>query len=188
MTATPNQVVISLVSALDAEGIAYVLVGSFSSNAYGIPRSTKDAGVLGQSDHDIARLLGERLGADFRFEPPMSLETIPSTTKNVIYHKSTVFKIEVFHLSSDAHDTQRFSRRSRGMLDGVEVWLPSPENVVITKLRWSCGPGRQNDIDDVADVRAVQTGKLDVTYMRNWCGQHGTLETFEKLMIQADQV
>jgi hypothetical protein len=32
-----------VVDALNELGVAYMLVGSFSSNLYGIPRSTKDA-------------------------------------------------------------------------------------------------------------------------------------------------
>jgi hypothetical protein len=185
---TPNEIVIALTRALDESGVAYMLVGSFSSNAYGVPRSTKDADVVVETDRDLVAALGGKLGPEFRFEPQMSFETITSTTKNVIYHKASAFKIEVFHLSPDAHDRERFSRRRRGNLDGVPIWLPAPEDVVITKLRWSRSAGRQKDIDDVTDVLAVQVGQLDLAYIRKWCDLHGTREVFERLLTEAQDV
>lgn len=39
-------VIVAVVNALHAVNIPHMLVGSLSSNAYGIPRSTKDADVV----------------------------------------------------------------------------------------------------------------------------------------------
>lgn len=36
----------AVISALESEGISYMMVGAFSRNAYGIPRSTNDADVV----------------------------------------------------------------------------------------------------------------------------------------------
>ena len=40
---TIEEIVVAVVDALDAEGIGYLLVGSFSSTYYSTPRSTNDA-------------------------------------------------------------------------------------------------------------------------------------------------
>ena len=48
----------TVVDALNAEQIPYLLVGSFSSNFYGIPRSTKDADfVIELSGKSVMSLL-----------------------------------------------------------------------------------------------------------------------------------
>ena len=39
---TGNEAVLAVVNALDVVGVPYVLVGSFSTNAYGMERSTRD--------------------------------------------------------------------------------------------------------------------------------------------------
>ena len=43
--------VVALLDILNREGVPYMIVGSFSSNRYGVPRSTHDADfVLGTTD------------------------------------------------------------------------------------------------------------------------------------------
>ena len=47
MTATDgNEALAELVSILNRHEIQYMLVGSYSSNAYGLPRATKDADLV----------------------------------------------------------------------------------------------------------------------------------------------
>jgi hypothetical protein len=56
------------------------------------------------------------------------------------------------------------------MLDRT-TWLPTPEDVIVQKLRW----GRPKDLDDARDVLAVQGPEtLDMGYIGKWCGQHET--------------
>jgi hypothetical protein len=39
--------------------------------------------------------------------------------------------------SDDPHDRKRFERRVSVNFEGRTVWMPTAEDVVITKLRWS---------------------------------------------------
>ena len=71
-----EEVVYLVVDALEALRVPYMVVGSFSSNLYGVPRSTQDADfVVELGDVSVTRL-GQQLGAEFRLEPQMSFETI----------------------------------------------------------------------------------------------------------------
>ena len=72
------------------------------------------------------------------------------------------------------HDLERFARRQRQHVVGREVFLPTVEDVVITKLRWSLAGGRQKDIEDVVNVIAVQGDRIDWDYADPWCDRHGT--------------
>lgn len=40
---TPDDAVVTVLAALDAAGIHYMIVGALASNFHGIPRSTRDA-------------------------------------------------------------------------------------------------------------------------------------------------
>lgn len=71
-------------------------------------------------------------------------------------------------------DQYRFHRRRRIFSTQIqrETWLPTPEDVVVQKLRW----GRSKDLDDARDVLAVQGPEtLDMAYIEHWCALHGTL-------------
>ena len=104
------------------------------------------------------------------------------TTKHVIRHMQTQFEIELFELSNDPHDRQRFGRRVKGDIEGKLVYLPSPEDVVITKLRWFKRINRSKDIEDVRNVLDVQGASLDIPYVRTWTDIHGTTAILDRLL------
>ena len=58
---TPGEAVVSVLAALDAAAIPYMLVGSLASNFHGIPRSTRDADFVVQLPAEgLAPLPGAR--------------------------------------------------------------------------------------------------------------------------------
>jgi hypothetical protein len=177
-----TDLVLRLVALFDRLAIPYMLVGSYSSNYYGRPRSTRDADfVIVLAENQLAAIQAG-LGADFVLDPQSSFETITMTTRHLITHPATAFKIELFLLTDDAFDQSRFARRQRVEFEGHSAWLPTPEDVIIQKLRWSRGGSRAKDIEDAAQVIRVQGGQLDLEYIRQWTTQHQTLGLFEKLL------
>lgn len=167
---TGAEATVAVLDALEALGIPYLVVGSFASNFYGVARATQDADLvvhLGQVP--IAQLSG-RLGAAFHLDPQLSFETMTGTTRHMVEAVGTAFRIELFDLSDDAHDQERFRRRRRLRLLGREVWLPTVEDVIVTKLRWA----RPKDRDDVRNVMAVQAGRIDWDYVIAWANLHGS--------------
>jgi hypothetical protein len=172
-----DSLTLQIASALDASGVRYLLAGSFASNYYGIPRSTKDADFVVQLESGVGSAFAARLGEDFALGPQLSFETVTGTYRQYIRHRKSSFEIELFMLSKDAHDQERFARRQEQVLFGRRIWLLSPEDVVVSKLRWA----RNKDKDDVRDVMSVQQGKLDWPYIETWCRQHGTLALMEEI-------
>ena len=178
---TSNEVVLAVVEALEAEGIPYLLAGAYSVSVYGVPRSTKDADFVVQLRPEAVTALLARLGSGFQLEPQMSFETVTGTSRHVIRVVDNPFLIELFYLSDDAHDIERFARKRKGPLLGKDVFYPSPEDVVITKLRWSRQGQRGKDTDDVRNIVAVQGDNLDWDYVHRWCDQHGTRELLDEI-------
>src|SRR5207244_2201955 len=113
-----------------------------------------------------------------RLDPQMTFETVTMTRRHVMEVVGIPFKIEIFHLSDDPHDQERFRRRRRVKLFNREINLPTAEDVIITKLRWAAQSRRSKDADDIRDVIAVQAGRLDWDYIHAWCDQHGTRALF----------
>jgi hypothetical protein len=177
-----NQIVAKVIDALDQLGVASMLVGSYSSNYYGRARATKDADFVIQIDQQSMGGLIPILGSGFKLDPRMSFESVTGTMRYILVHEVSAFKIEFFLLSSDAHDQARFQRRRPVQFLDRTVQLPTPEDVIITKLRWSKGGNRQKDVDDVRNVLAVQLDHLDFAYMYPWCDQHGTRQLLDALV------
>ena len=86
----------------------------------------------------------------------------------------------------DPHDQLRFSRRRRLTFLSRDAWLPTPEDVIVQKLRWCLGGRRSKDFDDAVAVMAVQ-GKqaLDRPYIEKWCAEHGTMAVLAHAKAEA---
>ena len=159
--------------------IQYMLVGSFSSNAYSYPRATNDADIeLNYVDGDLSRIR-ERLDGDFVINSQMSFELITGTVRNILTFQPTKFDIELFRLGDDPHHQERFRRRRPMTISslGIEATIPTAEDVVIQKVRWQ----RSKDIIDSKLVIQIQASLLDWSYIHRWTDKHGTTSLVEQL-------
>lgn len=187
MNTPSNDLVLRTIDALDALNIPYMLVGSFSSNAYGIARSTQDADfVIELSGKSIVPLVAE-LGPELVVDPQMSFESVTMTSRYLAKHALTGFKIEFFLVKDDAFDQSRFQRRCRQPFLDRLVWLPTQEDVIIQKLRWHARAKRVKDLEDARSVITVKVNQLDLDYIRRWCDEHETREQFERLLKEAQE-
>jgi hypothetical protein len=178
---TLEDLVRRLVDALAAARIEYVLVGSLSSNFYGVARSTQDADiVVSCAVSRIAELMQE-LGKEFELDRQMAFETVTATRKILLREKATGFQIEVFFLSDDDHDRERFARRRQVAVFDRVAYLLTLEDVLITKLRWLYLAGRRKDEEDIRGVLRLQHERIDWPYVESWCGRHGTRELLNRL-------
>jgi hypothetical protein len=172
----------TVVELLHAKDIPYMLVGAFSSNAYGYPRSTNDADLVIEYHTGVLKLLGEALGDDFTLDSQISIELQTGTLRNILTYNPTQFDIELFRLSTDPHDRERFARRRRLRLPdlSIDAVLPTAEDVIIQKLRW----GRDKDLADARVVIAVQAPNLDWAYLRSWTDRHGTTAVLDRMLSE----
>jgi len=178
---------ISLIRALEKAEVPYMIVGSYSSNFYGIPRSTMDADLVVSLDHADWGKLSSILPPNLELEQQSSFEMVTSTRKELIKVKNSPFEIELFHLSNDPHDSSRFDRRQKvEIMPGVGACLPTAEDVIIQKLRWSRSAKRAKDFADVVAVLQVQgPERLDWLYIEDWCAKHETLGLLAEAKTEA---
>jgi len=178
---TSEEVALAIIRVLQGLNVPHMLVGSLSCNAYGVARATQDVDIVVQFGDVRPSALVEPLGTQFRLDPQMTFESVTGTTRLIIHATGSSFKVELFFLSEDAHDQERFRRRVSYTLEGTETFLPTAEDVVVTKLRWYSLARRPKDIADVRNVVTVQGDRLDWNYIGHWCDQHGTRELLEEV-------
>jgi hypothetical protein len=165
-------------------GISHMVVGGLSSNAYGIPRATKDADIVLAVDAKALFGAVAELGSDFSLDAQGSFEMVTGTLRYHLRVPKIAFEVELFLLSSDPHDQARYGRRRlvRSAQIGTDIMVPTAEDVIIMKLRWAKIAKRAKDREDVRDVIAVQGDEaLDWDYIHHWCGEHETRELLDEI-------
>ena len=178
---TIGEAILKVIDALDDCGIPYMLVGSNSSSAYGIPRTSQDADFVVELGEKSIGELARRLAPSIQLDPRMSFETVTMRRRYVAKVVGTAFGIEFFLLNDDPHNQERFRRRQQVSALGRQVWMPTAEDVIITKLLWALLANRSKDRDDIRGVIAVQADRIDWNYVHRWCEQHGTRALLDEI-------
>ncbi len=183
------QLAVRMVEALETEAIPHLLTGAIAVGVYGLPRGTNDIDiVVSLQTRGLLQRLEQRLAGIVTFDPQITFETLTGSLRHIVKSNTRPpFTIELFELSGDPFVQTRFARKCRKFSAqlGCDIWLPTPEDVVVQKIRW----GRSKDLDDARDVLAVQTlTALDMRYIEHWCAQHVTLDRLHAVIasIPAD--
>lgn len=169
----PLDVLLHVTSLLEALDIPYFVGGSFASAAYGVVRTTLDADIIATLQPEDADRLAAKLAADFYADAEMMRDTIRQGGTFNLIHFDTMFKIDVFASSGDSFTRSEFDRARRQPLGpdpASTVNLASPEDVILAKLAWYRGGNyvSERQWQDVLGVMRVQSGALDLSYLRRW--------------------
>lgn len=167
-----------VIDTLETAGIPYMLGGSFASSFYGIPRATFDADLVVKIDQIAAAGLYAAFKDSFYADQEEIQQAAVTRHSFNLIHLETAFKVDIFPLKEDAYSKEAFSRRVKQPItdDGkTEIFIESPEDVVISKLLWHKlgGEVSANQPADIAGVLKTMAGKLDSVYIQRWAAAMG---------------
>ncbi|MBU4272818.1 MAG: hypothetical protein KKE86_03535 [Planctomycetes bacterium] len=171
----------AVIDTFDTLGIPYMVVGSLVGNFYGIPRATEDVDFVVQLEAGKLPAIMQQLGPRFRLDPQTTFETATSTCRYVLELTDKSFLVKLFLLSDDAHDQERFARRRRVRILNRETFILTPEDAIITKLRWFDVGRRPKDLQDARGMSAVQGDRVDWDYVTSWCDRHDTRKLLDQV-------
>jgi hypothetical protein len=173
-----------VIAALSRSSVPHVVVGSFARNFHAFPRSTKDADIVLAVDPAGLTRFEAELGKDFSLDPQTTFETNTGTFRHTLVHTETDFKTELFLLSQDPFDQERFRRRQAFQFGGISSFVLTAEDVIVTKLRWF----RPKDVEDIRDVIAVKGPALDWNYIHRWTTVHGTRARLDEIRASIPKI
>ena len=184
--------VVPLIKAFERLGVSYYIGGSVASSAYGKARATMDVDCVSDLTSAHIKNLVEILKNEFYADEDMIREAVDNRSSFNLIHLETMLKVDVFVVKSRSYDREALQRRKKDTLDegegAPEVYLASPEDVVLSKLDWfdQGGRGSEKQWNDVLGVLMVQKGRLDLEYLEHWAGQLSLLDLLRKALSQAE--
>jgi hypothetical protein len=159
-----------VVQALDGSGCAYMLTGSFASSMQGEPRLSHDIDlVVDLTPQALPELLKRFPSPDFYLDEQSIREAISARTMFSLLHVSEGDKVDFWLLTDDPFDVARFARRQSEAALGLRLFVSSPEDTILMKLRWAkLSGGSEKHLYDALRVYEVQFGTLDMDYIAKW--------------------
>jgi hypothetical protein len=135
-------------------------------------------------------LLVNMLESSCYIDQDMILEAIQRQASFNLIHLESMLKIDVFILKMGNYDQEAFQRRRKNIIGedhDLELYLASPEDIILSKLDWyRLGGGiSERQWTDVMGVLKVQKGHLDMAYLKHWAEELGLAELFTQVCRDA---
>jgi hypothetical protein len=166
--------------------IPYYITGGVAAIAYGEPRTTQDLdAVLSIPLPDIGRLAIELEQSGFYVR---GVEDVVSGRLQILQvtHQESIARADLIITGDNDFDRIQFERRQQYPLPGgVEVYLASPEDLVLNKIKWGQKSQSEKQHRDVLAVLKTQGDELDDAYLQRWAEQLGILADLQQLQTEA---
>lgn len=179
---TQEEVVKRVTVAFEQANILYMLTGAIAANYYGRPRFTHDVDLVVQIKLKDADKVAKLFESDFYVAIEGIVDAVKHSTMFNLIHSASGFKVDCWVLKSEEYSQVSFSRRRKAIIFDQEMYISSPEDLVVTKLDWYKKSGIQKHYEDVLGVFEVQSGKLDVHYIKKWAKRLSFLDVFGDIL------
>jgi predicted transcriptional regulator with HTH domain len=118
-------------SALEAVPVRYMLTGSMVMTVYGNARFTRDIDMVVEVQPSQVKAFLEQCGDRFHHNERVIREEFAGQgigMFNLIDHK-TFYKVDMIVRKPIHYEQVKFGNRRRAEIDGVDVWIISPEDL-----------------------------------------------------------
>jgi len=190
MNTEQTEVNLLVVKAFDSLRILYFLGGSMASSVHGIYRATADADFVAAVRPHHAEPLAALLHPAF-YADAESIRCAAAAVRcfNVI-HLDSMLKVDVFVAGTQPFHLMQMRRRvlqATGPDGQTTLYVASPEDTILAKLRWYCDGGAVSDRqwNDVLGVLKVQGAALDRAYLDEWARELGLTDLLRRAIEDA---
>ena len=163
---------------LAAQGLDFMLTGSFALAFYATPRMTRDLDfVVALKEPDIEGLAAA-FAADFYVDADAARTAVRVERMFNLMHLASGIKVDLIVRKAAPFRRLEFSRRQAIDLAGIQTWIVSREDLILSKLVWA----RDGDSElQRRDVRALLDDTADSAYLREWAAKLGVAALLEEL-------
>jgi hypothetical protein len=120
---------------------------------------------------DVERLC-ELFEDDFYVDRAVAARAVETQGVFNMIHTMLIVKVDVIIRKDNEYHRTEFSRRRRIAVEGRELFVAAPEDLIIAKLEWARASGSEVQLADVRNI-AASTGDLDVGYLSTWTRRLG---------------
>ena len=180
-----------VISALEAADVEYLIGGAVAAWAWGEPRATMDLDlVVNIPLESIGKLSKELEKRDMLVPEEIILENIMEDRADLpinAIHMYSGFKADLYPLrEGDELRISAFKRRQKVDLGEAlgEVYLHSPEDLIIYKLWYYSLSQQTKHIRDITSIVMTLDDQLDFSYIDDWVTKMGLGSLWTELLVK----
>lgn len=167
---------------LESLEIPFMVTGSMAANFYAVPRMTRDIDIVIEVKRKDVDKLVSTFKNNFYIDREMVAQSVSEQGMFNVIHTRWVVKVDFIVRKDVPYRIQEFERRKSIEIDGVKIWIVSPEDLVLSKLFWARESLSELQLRDIKNILVVTKG-LDMDYIENWVKTLGLEKVFLKARI-----
>ncbi len=179
-----------VVRTLEQAGVEYMVTGSIASTLHGEPRATHDLDfVVAMANTAIKDLLDAFPPPRYYLDPEAIREAIDTHGMFNLIAVHDGDKADFWLLTDSAFDESRFARKQTEVVFETRLFLPTPEDTMLEKLRWVReSGGSEKHFRDALRIYEVHGTTLDQGYLGQWAAALGVTDLWERIRREAELV
>ncbi len=164
----------TVVAALDAVDVPYMITGSFASSIHGEPRASKDIDiVIAPTREQLLALVGQFPSNRYYVDEEDALQAFSSHGMFNVIDFASGWKIDFIVLKARAFSQTEFSRRREEQLGGLRLTVAAAEDILLAKLEWAKMGESRRQLEDAASIIRIKGDLLDTAYLERWVTELG---------------
>ena len=157
---------------LAVAGIPYMITGSIAANFYAVPRMTRDIDLVAELSEAGAARLVEVLRDDFYLDAAAVATAVRERGMFNVIHTRHVVKVDFVVRKDSEYRREEFARRRAVAIEGSEIFMVTPEDLILSKLDWARDTRSETQLTDVRNLLTSVEG-LDHAYLSRWAVRLG---------------
>ncbi len=171
--------VLRIVSArLSDCGLPFMLTGSFALAYYATPRMTRDLDLVVALEERKVGILIAAFAPDFYVDADAALDAVRNERLFNLMHLDSGIKVDLIVRKGAEYRQIEFARRQPVDLAGVQTWIVTREDLILSKLVWA--HATQSELQ-MRDVRQLMGERVDIDYLHRWAPVLGVAELLEQV-------
>lgn len=173
----------------DKLGIPYLITGGMAVAVWGKPRFTADVDVVVElMPQKLDQLAKEllRIDKDVYLDKQVMREAMIRRDEFSFFHPASGLKVDFWVLKNDPCHRLEMKRRIAKIIGKQRLFFASPEDLILSKLRWYQKTLSTRQLEDIESVLRIQK-KIDMRYLRQQTAAQGTPEVLEGVLDKLNQ-
>jgi hypothetical protein len=168
---------------LDLANIPYMITGGSALGFWGHIRTTMEIDIVIQINEETIDSFLKSIENDAYVDFQKAKEAVfKRRIFNIIFSK-TCFKIDLISLKEDVYEREKFKNRIKMKFQNSEIFVISPEDLIISKLYWNKSVGgSERQIKDCESIYRLNHENLDLNYIEKWVRMLKVKDEFDKLL------
>jgi len=175
------EVLKGVTQSLNNSNIEYMITGSTAMNYYVLPRMTRDIDIVIEIQNNDITTLVNLFKDDFYVDQDSIELAVNNHGMFNIIHNTYVIKIDFIVRKLSEYRQTEFQRKRQIKIANVQMWIVSPEDLILSKLVWSKESLSALQFADIKNLSGL-TGSIDNIYLNKWLEKLGLQDTFMKVL------